>query len=260
MRKMKKLSLYPTLLFIFIFITNLSFAQETILSSGGDAFDTKGSFSYTFGQFAFETYFESGNTVVQGIQHPFEIIWLTSNLTLVDTSIQTGNLACFNAMKNITVAGDGNPVIIQNLAVVDFIAGNSIHFLPGFLAQSGSQVHGYISTDGTFCSGSVLSSIVEAPIQEKDATFDKKENDILPSEMQVKVYPNPSNGIFTIDLINFEDKASICIYDLTGSMYYESKMESTTNNKLNFSFLRKGIYFVKIISNNKQFVKKIFVN
>jgi hypothetical protein len=197
---------------------------------------------------------------VQGIQHPFEIIWLTSNLTLVDTSIQTGNLACFNAMKNITVAGDGNPVIIQNLAVVDFIAGNSIHFLPGFLAQSGSQVHGYISTDGTFCSGSVLSSIVEAPIQEKDATFDKKENDILPSEMQVKVYPNPSNGIFTIDLINFEDKASICIYDLTGSMYYESKMESTTNNKLNFSFLRKGIYFVKIISNNKQFVKKIFVN
>jgi len=262
MRNTRKLLLYPPLLFIFIIIANMSFAQETMLSSGGNGVDTGGSFSYTFGQFAFETYFESGNSVVQGIQHPFEIIWLTPILSLVDTTIQNGSLTCFNASQTIIVAGDGNPVIIQNLAVVDFIAGNSIHFLPGFLAQSGSQVHGYISTDGLFCSVPFMSSIVEAPPQEKEVKFTEqlKENDNLFLEMQVKVYPNPNNGNFTIDLINFENKASISIYDLTGSMFFESKMEHSTSNELNFSFLRKGIYFVKVTSNDKQFVKKICVN
>jgi hypothetical protein len=261
-RNMRNLLLFPPIFFIFIFITNISFAQETILSSGGDGADTGGTFSYTFGQFAFETYFELGNSVVQGIQHPFEIIWIKPSLSLVDTTIQNGSLTCFNAMQTIKVAGDGNPVKIQNMAVVDFIAGKSIHFLPGFIAQSGSQVHGYISSDGIFCSVPFMSSIVEASPQVKEVKFteQQKENDNLSLEMQVKVYPNPNNGKFTIDLINFENKASISIYDLTGSMFFESKMDQTINNELNFSFLRKGIYFLKVTSNNKQFVKKILIN
>jgi hypothetical protein len=259
---MRKLVLCPPLLFIFIIIANFSFAQETILSTGGDGVNAGGSFSYTFGQFAFETYFESGNSVVQGIQHPFEIIWLTPTFSLVDSTVLNGSLTCFNASQTIIVAGDGNPVIIQNMAVVDFIAGKSIHFLPGFVAQSGSKVHAYISSDGVFCSVPFMASIVEAPPHEKEVKLNEQleEKDDLSPEMQVKVYPNPNNGNFTIDLINFESKASISIYDLTGSIYFESKMEHTTTNQLSFSFLRKGIYFVKVTSNNKQFVKKIFVN
>jgi hypothetical protein len=261
-RKMRKFVLFPPLLFIFIIIANISYAQETILSSGGDVKDTEGTFSYSFGQLAFETFFESGNSVVQGIQHPFEIIWIKPFLSLVDTAVQNGSLTCFNAMQTITVAGDGNPVKIRNMAVVDFIAGKSIHFLPGFIAQSGCQVHGYISSDGIFCSVPFMTSIVEAPPQEKEVkiTEQQKENDNFTGELQVKVYPNPNNGKFTIDLINFEDKALISICDLTGSVFFESKIEQMTRSELNFSFLRKGIYFVKVTSKNKLFVKKIFVN
>jgi hypothetical protein len=259
---MRNLLLFPPLFFIFIITANVSFAQETILSSGGDAVDTKGTFSYTLGQFAFETYFESGNSVVQGIQNPFEIIWLTPSLSLVDTVVQNGSVACFNALQTITVAGGGNHVIIQNMAVADFIAGKSIHFLSGFIAQSGSQVHGYITADGIFCKGSFKTSIVEAPPQEKEAKFteQQKENDNLSHEMKVKVYPNPNNGKFMIDLINFENSASVSVYNLTGYVFFKSNMELTIGNELNLSFLRKGIYFLKVTSNNKQFVKKILIN
>lgn len=263
-RNMKKTRtlLFPPLFFFLLTITNICFAQRTIISSGGDATGAEGTFSYSFGQFAFETYFVSGNSVVQGIQDPFQTTWLPSSLTLADTTIENGSLTCFNAMQDITVAGDGNPVIIRNLAVVDFVAGNSIHFLPGFIAQSGSQVHGYISTNGIFCGEYVESSVVQAPPEVKDVKFiePSKETNMLPHEMQVKVYPNPNNGKFTIDLINFEDRALISIYNLTGSVFFESKIEKVISNELNLSFLRKGIYFVKVTSSNKQFVKKIFIN
>lgn len=53
------------------------------------------------------------------------------------------------------------------------------------------------------------------------------------------VYPNPTSGILNITKIANPKK--IAVFDLTGATLYEGKF----TNKLDLSFLAKGIYFVK---------------
>lgn len=74
----------------------------------------------------------------------------------------------------------------------------------------------------------------------------------------VSIYPNPSNGIFTLSLGDIEP-TSIVIYDITG------KIISSNNNilianyetSLNISTASTGIYFVKIEADNQSIVKRI---
>jgi hypothetical protein len=237
-------------------------AQETFLGSGGNGTGSGGTFSFSFGQFAYQTFFEASSSVEQGVQHPFEIDIVPSLFSLFDSTVHTGENSCFNALQNITVAGDGHPVTIQDRAVANFIAGQSIRFLPGFTAQSGSTVHGYITPDNNFCDGYLTSSIVQVPPEEKDVEIAAPEStieDISPG-MQVNLYPNPNNGRFKIDLINFENRATVSVYNLVGSVFYQSGLRQTTQNEINLPWLRKGIYFVRVTCDSKQFVKKIIVN
>lgn len=253
-----KLSTTITLFFIFL-LSNGLIAQQALLSTGGNS--TDGNISFSFGQFAYETFFSSSSSVSQGVQHPFEIDIVPSLFSLSNTIIHTGDIICFNALQNITVAGDGQNVIIQNNAEVNFIAGKTIRFLPGFSAVSGSVVHGYITTDNNFCDGYLTSSILQNPEVKGIEISEKKADPVdLTTEMQVKVYPNPNSGSFKIDLIHFENSAVVRIYNLIGEVLYTTELNKTLQHEINISNLRNGIYFVKVSCNHKQFVKKIIVN
>ena len=65
---MKKI---PFLIF-FLFTIQLSYAQETVPSSGGNASGSGGSASYTVGQVFYTTHTATTGVVSQGVQHPFE--------------------------------------------------------------------------------------------------------------------------------------------------------------------------------------------
>ena len=51
-------------------------AQETVLSSSGNAAGNGGSVSYSVGQVAFVTKTGSGGTVTEGVQQPYEILFM----------------------------------------------------------------------------------------------------------------------------------------------------------------------------------------
>jgi len=75
----------------------------------------------------------------------------------------------------------------------------------------------------------------------------------------ISIYPNPSNGVFTITKAN-SNNLDILVFDITGKTIL-SKTNITENNySLNLKTVDKGIYFIKLLSNNKQLVKKIIVN
>jgi hypothetical protein len=65
---------------IALFIINYTtvHAQETVAASGGNFSDSKGSVSYTIGQVAFTTASSSSNSVIQGIQQPYDISVVTA--------------------------------------------------------------------------------------------------------------------------------------------------------------------------------------
>ncbi|MDB0040582.1 T9SS type A sorting domain-containing protein [Algibacter sp.] len=85
-----------------------------------------------------------------------------------------------------------------------------------------------------------------------DSTLDLKDFNSL----EVKLYPNPSNtGEVTITSANSAD-ISVSVFDVLGKQF---KNETFSNNKLNVSNLRSGIYILRITQGNAETTKKLVI-
>lgn len=75
----------------------------------------------------------------------------------------------------------------------------------------------------------------------------------------VKVYPNPSNGIFTITT-NTITNGIMEVYDMSGNHIQTVALNSKASNyTLNLSGYAKGVYLLNIITNGKKITKKVVV-
>jgi hypothetical protein len=186
---------------------------------------------------------------------------VTKTLSVPNKTISAGESTCFNATDTITVAGSGTTVNFLNGSTVDLIAGKAIRFLPGFHAAEGSNTHASITTTGTFCDGASGSPIVEQPVEKSATNQSASETQIVvPEEKMVKVYPNPNNGQFTLELTNIESGAVVNIYNVVGAKVYQATLTNEAFQKVNISDIKKGIYFIKIMVGKEQFSKKMVVN
>ncbi len=75
----------------------------------------------------------------------------------------------------------------------------------------------------------------------------------------ISIYPNPSKGFYNV---SFSDQipTSIEVFDLTGKIIVTKDHLSATNNNeisLDLSSIAQGVYFVKILVDQKQVVKRI---
>ncbi len=71
-----------------------------------------------------------------------------------------------------------------------------------------------------------------------------------------KMYPNPSNGNFSID--NSNKAFSVEIYNVLGQKVFERKNADGSN--LSVTNLNKGVYLVKITDETKSLIKKLIIN
>ena len=91
------------------------------------------------------------------------------------------------------------------------IAGQNILYLPGTLVNYDGYMHGYITIDGQYC-GVHTPSMVDIAAREgvikanSERTF-------------FKIYPNPTDGLFTLELTGLDptEKLSIEIYGVSGN-------------------------------------------
>ena len=83
-------------------------------------------------------------------------------------------------------------------------------------------------------------------------------NEVFEVADELKVYPNPTNGIFTIEGSNLVD-SKIKIFNILGTLIQE--VEATSNlMELNRSNLSSGVYLISIEKNSKSTVKKLVIN
>ena len=87
-------------------------------------------------------------------------------------------------------------------------------------------------------------------VQTKDKTTTIVEID------NILIYPNPTNGDFTI--YNVNPKFSVEIFNLIGQKILEK--QSMNSNSLSVSKLSKGIYLIKITDATQSIIKKIVIN
>ena len=73
----------------------------------------------------------------------------------------------------------------------------------------------------------------------------------------IDVYPNPTKGIFHIDLKNFESNiVNIQILNSTGRIVFEER-SNDSNAQFNIQNLADGLYFIRIMGNNSIGLQKI---
>ena len=78
------------------------------------------------------------------------------------------------------------------------------------------------------------------------------------NDSEITVYPNPGNGIFTI-IANNVKKSQIEVFNIIGEKVYYSPINSE-KSECDLSTQTKGIYFMKVISENKTIsYKKIVI-
>ena len=77
---------------------------------------------------------------------------------------------------------------------------------------------------------------------------------------QLKLYPNPSIGFVEIENVSQFKIDKIIIFDLMGKEIYARKITTTTSNvKLDLSYLQNGMYMVNIVLENQQKYTQKFV-
>lgn len=106
-------------------------------------------------------------------------------------------------------------------------------------------IYGVTSQDGTPQTPVLRYQPISSPL-----TITNNNNDVT------NVYPNPSNGIFTINTgKNFVEKIEIS--NSLGQVVYENLKPLSNNLKIDLSKFSKGEYFVKVYNNEKFYISKI---
>ncbi len=80
-------------------------------------------------------------------------------------------------------------------------------------------------------------------------------------DMNLGIYPNPSNGQFNIEISGFNGELDMNILDLSGKVVYEEQLNVRNNfsKKFDARKLAKGVYYIKFISADGVKVEKLII-
>jgi PKD repeat protein len=82
-------------------------------------------------------------------------------------------------------------------------------------------------------------------------------------DLGIRIYPNPSNGIFNLYIEKGANDIDISIFDLHGQKVYSEKNLAGMSNitkELNLSELSKGVYYIRLTTEDVTQVEKIIIN
>ena len=82
----------------------------------------------------------------------------------------------------------------------------------------------------------------------------------LDNAINISVYPNPSNGVFSIEMdkCSETDKTELLVYDMKGELVFRS-IKNKLPLSIDLSTLQRGVYFLNMTANKKQVSKKILL-
>lgn len=85
----------------------------------------------------------------------------------------------------------------------------------------------------------------------------------LVQEEDVAIYPNPSNGVFTISVSNLEaQQVELRILNVIGNEIYRetlTRSEPKLTRTINLDRYAKGLYYVKLEADNYSAVRRVVI-
>ncbi len=130
---------------------------------------------------------------------------------------------------------------------VDFTAGNAILMKPGFEAEYQSTVLAQIDATGALACGAdpIIKLLPFAP--------EKPQKAIVTNI--IKVYPNPNNGQFTLNVTGAEAYV-VEVYDVMGKQVWNEQVQGTQQT-IDLTQQPNGIYLVKVVVGDEALVQRI---
>jgi hypothetical protein len=164
---------------------------------------------------------------------------LPVNLTVQNVTVLSGQSNCYNATDTILVAGGITTFQVESSGSATFIAGKAIFFLPGTSVALGGTLVGKIAPAGPWCS----------PVKIVEVQATGTEPEPSAGVREFVIFPNPTNGNFTLVSKNMETEESVSIevYSMSGKRILTETMVGK-KQEIMFSEMAAGLYFVKLIT------------
>lgn len=184
-----------------------------------------------------------GNTLLCEVHYAGSLV--PENFELLNLTLDKTH--CYNATISILVQG----LTIANPGNVAIIAGESILFLPDLDVQPGGQLHAYISN--VYC---VNPTPLTAASESENYPVKHGLNQM---HADLKIFPNPTSGIFTVELPepNVRHKIHIEIFDGFGKLVFKNEYQGQESIQPDLSDTPGGLYFVRVRHLNEILISKL---
>ena len=88
-------------------------------------------------------------------------------------------------------------------------------------------------------------------------------NTLTPGASGLAVYPNPSNGIFSVNFnANTKDNYQVIVTNTLGEMVYKEMLNGFTGQflkKIDIAEFGKGVYMVSVTNSGNETVRKVMI-
>ena len=171
-----------------------------------------------------------------------------ANRILAGAIVPGGQTLCADATDTLFVPEGGNSFQVETGGNAILIAGKAIKFLPGTKAAQGGYLHGYISSDCFYCNA-VPHTLPQAF---KEETVAGISGEIIPNTSTgnlLRVYPNPTTGIFTLESTNNTNlSGTIEIYEMRGEKLLSRQLSGESKHEFSLQGKPNGIYIMRFVS------------
>lgn len=168
----------------------------------------------------------------------------TGIVNLINSNVLNGQNLCYLAGK-ISTGGAGGPYTINNGAIVKMVASQTINLFSGSKVNLGGAFSAKINTNCIPCS---LMKIVAAEAEDSliHETGFVAQNSM--NETFFKVYPNPFNSTFTLELTGTpSDKyTDIRILNLVGKEVYRDRFSGHHRKEISVADQPVGLYLILV--------------
>ena len=170
---------------------------------------------------------------------------------------------------------------INSGAICDLSSSKKVLLSPGFHAKGGSSTHAYIDIMSDACVYLGYTENINLPDQpafdetvESITHVSKERNNSVGvnheinsaqneiSFKSISVYPNPNDGLMTIQLLNSEDRnesiSTITVFNVLGNNIFSVQVNNKSYS-LDLSSYPKGTYFLLVKASSRSYYEKVTV-
>jgi len=211
--------------------------------------------------FSFNVNYDECHTVAVTVND--EAVTLTENAYIIENVTEDKEINVVFSVKDpytiTAIAGEGGSIDPDGEVSVDCggektftVTINEGYSIDKVLVD---EVSDRLTADNTYIFTNVVADhTIEITFKKDDDAVDMIEAGSL------SIYPNPNNGMFSIDFSRIEGDATFQLIDARGAIVDTRDINVTDGDTMTFDYnLHQGAYFVRIISADKVYVEQIVI-